>query len=132
MKMWQNCEFLSIFLTKEDLNKYIKLLCKMKLWGELWKEAIAGRCSVKKFTKFTKFTGKHLCWSFFFKVTDLRPKTLFKKRLQHRCFQVSFLEFFKNTFLKNPSGGCFCIKDLFLSKFCNEKSFKQIFFNLLV
>ena len=28
MKRWQNCEFLSIFLTKEGLNKYIKLLCK--------------------------------------------------------------------------------------------------------
>ena len=31
IKRWQNCEFLSIFLTKEGSNKYIKLLCKMKL-----------------------------------------------------------------------------------------------------
>ena len=89
-------------------------------------------CKKADLKNFTKFTWKHLCWSFFFKVAGLRPETLLKKRLQHRCFQVSFVEFFKNTFLKNPSGGCFCIKDLLLSNFCNEKSFKQIFFSLLV
>ena len=36
------------FLINEGLNKYIKLRCKMKLWDELRKEAIGGRCSVKK------------------------------------------------------------------------------------
>ena len=34
----QNCEFLSISLIKEGLNKYIKLLCKMKLRNELQKK----------------------------------------------------------------------------------------------
>ena len=48
MKRWQNCEFLSIFLTKEGSNKYIKLLCKMKLWDKLEKEEFVGKCSVKK------------------------------------------------------------------------------------
>ena len=48
MKRCQNWEFLSIFLTKEGSNKYIKLLCKMKLWDKLEKEEFVGKCSVKK------------------------------------------------------------------------------------
>ena len=35
--------------------------------------------------------------------------TLFKKRLWHRCFPVNFVKFLRNRFLKNTSGGCFCI-----------------------
>ena len=50
---------------------------------------------------FTKFTGKHLCQSLFFsKVAGLRPATLLKKRLWHRCFPVNFVELFRTTFLK--------------------------------
>ena len=49
---------------------------------------------------FTKFIGKHPCQSFFFnKVAGLWPATLFKKRLQHRCFSVSFVNF-QNTFFR--------------------------------
>ena len=41
-----------------------------------------------------KFTGKHLCWSIFFKkVSGHSPATLLKKRLQHRCFPMSFAKF---------------------------------------
>ena len=48
MKKWQNCEFLSIFRTKKVLNKYIKLIRKMKLLvNELQNKAIAERCSEK-------------------------------------------------------------------------------------
>ena len=80
---------------------------------------------------FTKFTGKHLCWSLFFdKVAGLRPETLFKKKLQHRCLPVYFVKFLRTLSLKNTSGGCFCTKDLFLPIFCKEKGFKQIFFQL--
>ena len=50
------------------------------------------RCS----QNFPKFPGKHLCQSVFFKkVADLRPATLFKKRLWHRCFPVNFAKFLK-------------------------------------
>ena len=52
-------------------------------------EAVVRRCSVRKgvLRKFAKFTGKHLCQSFFFnKVAGLRPATLLKKKLWHRCF----------------------------------------------
>ena len=48
---------------------------------------------------FTKFTGKHLCQSLFFnKVAVLKPATLLKKRLWHRCFPVKFCENSKNNF----------------------------------
>ena len=41
----------------------------------------------------------HLCKSLFFnKVAGLRPETLLKKRLCHRCFPVNFVKF-----LKTPS-----------------------------
>ena len=52
---------------------------------------------------FAKFTGKHLCQSFFFnKTAGLRPATLLKKRLWHRCFSVAVV-FFVNF----GSGGYF-------------------------
>ena len=46
---------------------------------------------------FTKFTVKHL-----------RPATLLKKRLWHRCFPMNFVKFFRTPFLQNTSGGCLC------------------------
>ena len=48
---------------------------------------------------FAKFTGKHLCHSLFFdKVVGLRPATLLKKRLSHRCFPVYFVKFVRTPF----------------------------------
>ena len=64
------------------------------------------RCSVKKgvLRNFAKFIGKHLCKSFFFnKVAGLRPATLLKKRLWHRCFLVNFAKFLRTPFLQNTS-----------------------------
>ena len=47
----------------------------------------------------TKFTGKHLCQSLFFnKVAGLRPATLLKKRLWHKCFPVNFVKFLRTPF----------------------------------
>ena len=34
----------------------------------------------------------------------LRPATLFKKRLWHRCFPVNFVKFLRTPILKNTSG----------------------------
>ena len=46
-----------------------------------------------------KFIGKHLCWSLFFnKVARLRPATLLKKWLQHRCFRENFAQFLRSPF----------------------------------
>ena len=50
---------------------------------------------------FIKFFWKHLYWSLFNKVSDLRPTTLLKKRLQERCFQVNFVKLLGTTFLWN-------------------------------
>ena len=48
---------------------------------------------------FAKLTGKHLCQGLFFnKVAGLRPATLLKRRLWHRCFLVNFLKFLRPTF----------------------------------
>ena len=52
---------------------------------------------------FTKFTGTYLRQSLFFnKVAGLRPTTLLKKRLLHRCLPVNF-----NNFLRTARGDCF-------------------------
>ena len=51
---------------------------------------------------FTKFTGKHLCWSLFLsKSPGLEAFNFIKKRLQHRCFPVNFVKFIKTPILKN-------------------------------
>ena len=54
---------------------------------------------------FAKFTGKHLCQSLFFnKVAGLRPATLLKRRLWHRCFPVNFAKFLRRPVLQNTFG----------------------------
>ena len=59
------------------------------------------RCFERKgfLRNFAKFTGKHLRQSLFFnKVAGLRPATLLKKRLWHRCFPVNFAKFLRTFF----------------------------------
>ena len=60
---------------------------------------------------FAKFTGKRLCLSLFFNkvagLAGLRPATLSKKRLGHRCFPMNFAKFLRkplpqNTFRQLP------------------------------
>ena len=49
------------------------------------------------------FTGKHLCCSLFFdKVAGLRPGTLIKKRLQHRCFLWILQNFKEQLIYRTP------------------------------
>ena len=46
-----------------------------------------------------KFTGEQLHQRLFLnKVAGLRPATLFKKRLWHRCFPVNFAKFLRTLF----------------------------------
>ena len=57
-------------------------------------------CEKDVLSNFTKFTGEHLCQSLHFnKVAGLRPATLLKKRLWHRCFPVNFVKFLRTPFL---------------------------------
>ena len=84
------------YLVAETFYKYLK-----RNRSSHW------RCSVKKgvLRNFAKFTGKHLCQSLFFnKVAGLRPATLLKKRLWHRCFPVNFAKFLRTPFLQSISG----------------------------
>ena len=49
---------------------------------------------------FAKFTGKHLCQGLFLnKVEGLRPPTLLKIRLWHRCFPENLAKFLGTPFL---------------------------------
>ena len=48
-------------------------------------------CKKGVLRNFAKFTGKHLCQS-------LRPATLLKKRLWHRCFPANFAKFLRTPF----------------------------------
>ena len=53
---------------------------------------------------FTKFTGKHPCWSLLFnKVSGLQPANFLKNRLRHRCFSFNFSNFLKTPFWQNTS-----------------------------
>ena len=72
------------------------------------------------------FTRKQLCESLFFnKVAGLRPATLLKKRLWHKCFPINFVKFLRtpfykeHLFTKNTSDGCFCWESGSTSKICS-------------
>ena len=43
----------------------------------------------------------------FNKVARLKVWNFIKNRLQHMCFPVKFVEFFKKVFLQYTCGGCF-------------------------
>ena len=65
------------------------------------------RCSLREdvLRNLSKFTGKHLCQSLLFnKVASLRPSTLSKNKLWHRCFPMNFAIFQRTPFLRNTSG----------------------------
>ena len=86
-------------VTQFKLHWYFQ--CKQKLIFVKIREAVARRCSVRKgvLGNFPKFTGKHLCQSLFLnKVVGLRPATLLKKWLWHRCFPVNFVKFLRTGF----------------------------------
>ena len=83
-----------------------KLLLKQRIHSCIFRSSHQ-RCSVKQYVlrNFAKLTGKHLCQSLFFnKVAGLRPATLLKKRLLHRCFPVNFAKFLKIPFSQKTSG----------------------------
>ena len=64
-------------------------------------EEVAEGCSVKKmFLEISKIHRKTpMPESLFYKVAGLRPTTLLKKRLWHRCFSVNFEKFLRTPLL---------------------------------
>ena len=89
-------------LSTQEFSSWIHLKKSLKKLGVRARSSHQ-RCSVKKgvLRNFTKFTGKQLCLSLFFnKVAGLRPASLFKKRLRHRCFPVNFAKFLRAPFYR--------------------------------
>ena len=90
-----------------------------------WFRSSHRRCSIKKvvFLNFTNFPGKHLSQSLFFnKAADLRPETLLKKRLWHKCFHVNFAPFLRTPFLQNTSRRLLLLNGVkFLSREGNKR-----------
>ena len=85
---------------KSKLN--VKVSWKKRFWS--WLTFIKKQrpiCSVKKgvLKNFAKFTGKQLCQRLF-----LRPATLLKKSLWHRCLLDSFAKFLVTPFSQNTPG----------------------------
>ena len=73
-------------------------------------EAATGDILLRKgvLRNFAKFTGKHHRQNLYFnKVADLRPATLLKKRLWHRCFPGNFAKFLRHLFYRTCLSDCF-------------------------
>ena len=81
-KQWKD-----IFQISYDPDAYL---------GSCQKQSSRGVCKKGVLKNFAKFTEKHLCQSLFF--NKVRPATLLKKRLWHRCFPVNFAKFSRTHF----------------------------------
>ena len=84
-QIYVNYESVTKCNNKRNRSSHPELFCKKGVLGS-----------------FTKFTGKHLSQSVFFK--SLRPGTLLKKRLWHRCFPVNFVKVLITLFWTTASG----------------------------
>ena len=85
---------MSVFLT---FTQFFQIVIKKDMFRSSHR-----RWSVTKgdLRDFAKLTGKHLCQGLFFnKVASLRPATLLKKRLWHRCFPVKFSKVLRTPFV---------------------------------
>ena len=116
MQFFIHCNFFcqeykfTYLLTDQFIALFIVSLLKIKYYFSSHRSSHQ-RCSIKKgvLRNVAKFTGKHLCQGLFSnKVAGLRPVTLLKERLWHRCFPVNFAKFLRTPFLRNTSGGYFC------------------------
>ena len=95
------CEFVT-GLPKKLLKKLLKFKCFVRVLPEFTYRRSRAKVFCKKnvLRNFAKFTGKHLCQSLFFKeLTGLRPATVLKKKLWHRCFHVNLAKFLRTPFL---------------------------------
>ena len=68
-------------------------------------------CRKDVLRNFATLTRRHLRQSLFFNknIAGMRPVTLLKKRLWHRCFSVKFVKFLRTPFLQNTSGAAFAL-----------------------
>ena len=110
---------------KAQLNDSTKMFCNLKTSHEtaimievfrgLQKQPLEVFYKKGVLRNFAKFTGKHLENTRKTgkqpntRKTALRPATLFKKSLWHRCFSVNFAKFLRTPFLQNTSGRRFLV-----------------------
>ena len=74
---------------------------------------------------FAKFTGRYLCWSFFFKkVAGLTPATFLKRRLQYGFYPVNL----RNTFLYRISPVAASIVQRLVLPFVTNHTGRIVFF----
>ena len=77
-----------------------------------------------------KVTGKYQCQSLFYnKVAGLRPATLSKKRLWHRCFPENFAKFLRITFFIEQLWWLLLIFEILISHLVNISNL-PIWFNI--
>ena len=69
------------------------------LWAKIYFFQMRSACGLKKFIKFVKFTGKHLCQSLFFnKAAEVSPAILFKKETLAKAEKKFMKEFIFGSF----------------------------------
>ena len=88
----------TIFTKFEPQGHFETLFPSRLIWMVLMTPPLRSnhRRSSVALKNFAIFTGKHLCWSLFFKVCNF-----IKKRLQHRCFPVDIAKYLTTPILKN-------------------------------
>ena len=81
------------------------------------------RCSIETLVlkHFTKFTGKHLCQSLFFKVEACN---FIKKATLYWCFPVNFVKFLSTTFNRTLPDDCFYLLQVIHPTFIFDSGFK--------
>ena len=89
IKLWMTLNFFSLDRSAKYLQSWLQRHQKERSNHQ--------SCYIIKgvLKNFTKFAEKHLC---------LRPETLLKRRLWHRCSPVNFMKFSRKPFLQNSSG----------------------------
>ena len=76
---------------------------KFQLSIEIAEAARGGVLEKKVFLRISQNSQENTCA----RVSGLRPATLLKKRLWHRCFPANFVKLSRTPFLQNTSGGWF-------------------------
>ena len=90
-RLWHSCQFILFNIILSPETGTILLIKMREFSKKRLPEAVVQRCSVKKVFLETSQNSAKLC---------LRPATLSKKRLWHRCFSRKFCEISKNTFFQ--------------------------------
>ena len=100
--------FYNLETKQEKRMKYSILIC---ILISILNRSSHRRYSAKRvLLEISQNLQENTCARVSFLIRDLRPATLLKKSLWHRCISVNFVKFLRTLFLQNTSGGCFCRK----------------------